>query len=393
MSRVFSTVSLQVFKRFAENLMQSGRLKPYPIEEIKGFSVEKDLRVFIKREHDNIEGTDPVRSIKRKPASIMGLFAEEVDSYSKVWISASSGNFVEELGILANETGKDLFAVVPPRTPPQKLETLRNLGINVVKVSEEEYDLCPREFTVFWVRAVVNRLNSGRVLNIDQYNSILNPLSHMLLTAKEIDEEFKGDLTHIFVPLGSTGTFAGICEYFSTFHPGVKIIGVQPTMEHHIPGVHYVMGDCKWSPEIFGLPDKRTLKILTIDDKSAYIALSELEVKHGIRGGPSSGMVFAALKKELNSIEDGSNILVLSADSSWDYVEWNRAILTKLKSESVFSEEDNMLVEKYMELLRRRDDASRRILKVKNTYKPTKKGQLYNLEEFEALLPKLVNKT
>lgn len=390
MSKVFSTVSLQVFKRFAENLMQSGGLKPYSIEEIKGFSVEKDLRVFIKREHDNIEGTDPIRSIKRKPASIMGLFAEEVDPYSKVWISASSGNFVEELGILANETGKDLFAVVPPRTPPQKLETLRNLGINVVKVSEEEYDLCPREFTVFWVRAVVNRLNSRRMLNIDQYNSILNPLSHMLLTAKEIDEEFKDDLTHIFVPLGSTGTFAGICEYFSKFHPGVKIIGVQPTREHHIPGVHYVLGDCKWSPEIFGLPDKRTLKILTIDDKSAYIALSELEVKYGVRGGPSSGMVFAALKEELNSIEDGSNILVLSADSSWDYVEWNTAILTKLKSEFVFSEEDSMLVEKYMELLQRREDASRRILKVKNTYKPSKKGQLYNLEEFEDLLPKLV---
>jgi len=379
-----------MFKRFAENLMQSGRLDPYPIEEIKGFDDEKDLRVFIKREHDNIEGTDPVRSIKRKPASLMGLFAEEVKPYSRVWISASSGNFVEELGILANEIDKDLFAVVPPRTPPQKLETLRNLGINVVKVSEEEYDLCPREFTVFWVRAVVNRLNSGRVLNIDQYNSILNPLSHMLLTAKEIDEEFKDDLTHIFVPLGSTGTFAGICEYFSRFRPWVKIVGVQPTMEHHIPGVHYVMGDCKWSPEIFGLPDKRTLKILTIDDRSAYIALSELEVKHGIRGGPSSGMVFAALKKELNNMEDGNNILVLSADSSWDYAEWNRAVLTKLKSESVFSKEDSMLVEKYMELLQRREGASRRVLKVKNIYKPSKKGQLYNLEEFEDLLPKLV---
>jgi len=132
------------------------------------------------------------------------------------------------------------------------------------------------------------------------------------------------------------------------------------------------------------------LKILTIDDRSAYIALSELEVKHGIRGGPSSGMVFAALKKELNNMEDGSSILVLSADSSWDYAEWNRAVLTKLKSESVFSKEDSMLVEKYMELLQRREGASRRVLKVKNIYKPSKKGQLYNLEEFEDLLPKLV---
>ncbi|MEM2562262.1 MAG: pyridoxal-phosphate dependent enzyme [Candidatus Bathyarchaeia archaeon] len=386
MSKTSSIVSLRLFEKFAEDLMSTRGLKPYPIEEIKDLSDGRNIHVFVKREHDNIDGSDPIRSIKRKPANLMGLYVEEINPHARFWISASSGNFVEELGILANETGKDLFAVVPPRTPSQTLETLMNLGIHVVKVSEEEYDLCPREFTVFWVRAVVNKCN--KILNVDQYSSILNPLAHLLMTAKEIDGELK-DLTHIFIPLGSTGTFTGICEYFSRFHPKIKIIGVQPTREHHIPGVHYVMGDCKWSPEIFGLLDKRMLKVLTIDDSSAYMALMELEVKHGIHGGPSTGMVFAAVKQELNNIEDGSNVLILSADSSWEYGEWNKTILKRLRDESRFSEKESLLLEMYMKILEKRENSLRRMMKVKNIYKPSKMGQLYSLEEFEDLLPSL----
>jgi len=336
-------------------------------------------------EHDNAEETDPARSIKRKPANVMGIFAEEMNPNKRVWISASSGNFVEELGILATDIGKKVFAVVPPRTSSQKIETLRSLGVNVIKVSEEEYDLCSREFTVFWVRALVNKYDN--IVNIDQYNSPLNPLAHLLLTAREIDEKFKDELTHIFIPLGSTGTFAGIYEYFSRFYPKTKIIGVQPTRIHHIPGVHHVMGECKWSPEIFGLADKKMIKVLTVNDESAYQALIELETKYGIHGGPSTGMIFAAVKQELNNINDGSNILLISADSSWDYREWNIRILAKLGNEIKSSEKENL--NKYMEALKRRKNSKARIMTIKSIYKSTCEGEIYTLEEFEKILPRI----
>ena len=218
----------------------------------------------------------------------------------------------------------------------------------------------------------------------DRYNSPLNPLAHLLLTAREIDEKFKGDLTHIFIPLGSTGTFAGIYEYFSRFYPKTKIIGVQPTRVHHIPGVHHVAGDCKWSPEIFGLTDKRMIKILTVDDKSAYQALMELETKYGVHGGPSTGMIFAAVKQELNNIGDGSNILMISADSSWDYREWNMKILAELKDEISPSERE--ILSNYIETLKRRKNSEARIMAIKNIYKPSCRGEIYTLEEFEKIL-------
>lgn len=188
-----------------------------------------------------------------------------------------------------------VFAVIPPRTPRQRIETLRGLGVNIVKVSEEEYDLCPREFTVFIVRALASKYD--HIVNIDQYNGILNPISHILLKAREIDESIRGDLTHVFIPLGSTGTLTGIYEYFSRFYPRVRIVGVQPTRIHHIPGVHNVVGEYKWSPEILGLLDLRMIKVLTIDDRSVYELLVELETIYGVHGGPSTGMVFCSCEK------------------------------------------------------------------------------------------------
>jgi len=323
--------------------------------------------------------------MKRKPAAMMGISTEELNHDKKLWISASSGNFVGELGILANELGKKIIAVVPPRISTQKLENLLNLGIDVVKVTGEEYDLCPREFTVFLARAIAHKHDA--LVNVDQYNSILNPLSHFLITSQEIVSEFGKDLTHIFVPLGSTGTFAGVSEYFSRFYPNVKIVGVQPTKDHHVPGVHYVVGDCKWSPEIFGLPHKETMRVITIDDKAAYAALVELEMKYGIHGGPSTGMVFAAIKQEVRNIRSG-NILFFSVDSAWDYREWNKTILTDARM-GILDSMDELNLSNYIKILESREKHKARLERIRRIYNPPSEGRLYTLEDFEKLLDEL----
>lgn len=376
--------SRRLFEQLADDLAQLRSLRPYPIREVKGFADDRGISLLVKVEHDDCSLTDPVRSVKRKPAAMMGTFIYEFSPHKDVWVSASSGNFAIELGILAIEMDRKVFAVVPPRTPRQKTETLRRLGVNVVRVSEEEYDLCPREFTVFMVRALASRYD--KIVNVDQYNSILNPLSHMLLTAREIDHDVGKDLTHIFMPLGSTGTLAGVNEYFSRFHPKVKIIGVQPTRAHRIPGVHNVVGECKWSPEIFGLPCAGSIKVLTIDDASAYEALMELEIEYDVHGGPSTGMVFAAVKKEIEAgnINEGSAILMISADSSWDYREWNMEVLADLKND--LGDAGRKYLDEYIGVLEGREESESRVRQIKSVYKPKAEGEVYSLEEFEKIL-------
>jgi len=377
--------TLSPFRGLVEELMKTTSLKPYPIREIEDFNDNENVGLYIKLEHNNAKGDDPLRTVKRKPAAMMVAATAELNSDGKLWISASSGNFVQELGIFANELGRKLVAVVPPRISQQKLRNLLGLGIDAVKVTEEEYDLCPREFTVLWVRAVTHRIH--KLVNIDQYNSLLNPLAHILMTSQEIEQEIGKDLTHIFVPLGSTGTFAGIDEYFSRFHPNVQIIGVQPTRNHYIPGVHHVMGECKWSPEVFNLPNKETTKILTIDDKAAYSALIELEMRYGICGGPSTGMVFAAVKQEASNLKD-ANVLFLSPDSSWDYGEWNKAVLTdpKLGIRDAIDEAD---VSEYIKAIERREEHEARLERIRRIYSSPREGRLYTLEDFEKTVDSL----
>ena len=182
MNKGFRGPNHRLLIEVAEDLAQHRRLKPYPIKEIEDADNGRDVNLFVKLEHDNTTEMDPARSIKRKPANLMGIFVEEMNPNKNIWISASSGNFIEELGILANEVGKRVFAVVPPRTLTQKIETLRSLGVNVIRVSEKEYDLCPREFTVFWVRALTTKYD--KMINIDQYNSLLNSFIPSALNSK-----------------------------------------------------------------------------------------------------------------------------------------------------------------------------------------------------------------
>ncbi|MEM2400865.1 MAG: pyridoxal-phosphate dependent enzyme [Candidatus Bathyarchaeia archaeon] len=381
------TLNWKIFKRLADDLAQLRGLRPHPLIEVRGFGGEKGVSLFVKVEHDNCDLTDPLRSVKRKPATLMGAFACDFNPHKSFWITASSGNFAIELGVLANEMGKKVFAVIPPRTPKQKIETLKSLGVDVVSISKEEYNSQQGDLTVSVARMLSAKYSN--VVNVDQYSSILNPFSHIIFTAREIDEAIGGEVTHIFTPLGSTGTITGIYEHFSKFYPKVRIIGVQPAKVHRIPGVRNIIGEYLWRPEIFGLVDASMVKVLTVDDISAYKALMELEIEYNIHGGPSTGMVFAAVKREVETgnIGEGSVILMISADSSWDYREWNMEVLMDLKDGLGAGEMGRL--NKYINMLKNREDSLLRVTRIKNIYKPKLEGKVYSLEEFKELLTKI----
>jgi len=180
-------------------------LNPNPIEEVKGLT-ESHEPLFIKKEFESPDSKDPLRTIKRKPA-LMILF-DSIESgmlkEKSTIISASSGNYLYELGIMANRLGYRIIGFVPPRIPQEKIEFITSLGIDVVKITQE-FDLCPRETTVFLVRNYAERLRNW-VYNADQYILSQNIMSHYFLTANEIYEEMKDDIDFILVGTGTTGT-------------------------------------------------------------------------------------------------------------------------------------------------------------------------------------------
>jgi cysteine synthase len=353
-------------------------LKPIPLEEIKGVA-KSGVNIFLKREYSPKLYEDPLRTIKRKPALLLlnDLIKREDVRPKRVLISASSGNFVRELGLKALKLDLRLIAVTPPRIPEESLKILTTLGLDVIHVSEE-YDLCPRETTVFYTRALVENYRF-KLVNVDQYNSWQNVLSHLFMTWKEIKEEID-DVDYIPVQLGSTGTFMGISLGKHVSNDNVEIIGVQPPKEHHIPGVHHIVNGCEWSPEIYS--PNLGAKVVTIDDIETYAALIRLWEK-GFYVGPSTGMGFAYAMRLASYIKEG-NIVVLSPDSIFLYYDYILDFLNKHDKQILerYPELEDSL-EKYKEWLKRGLSIESRINVIKNVYKPKREGRVYEVSEVD----------
>lgn len=371
---MYSNVSIN---ELLENLNKSW-LKPVKNKIIK---LDNGVSIIVKLEYPEDFMSDPLRTIKRKPATILfeDLFNKGFLKQGRTIITASSGNFLRELALLSLRRGFKIIGVTPPRIPYENLRILTALGVNVIHITEE-YDLCPRETTVFYTRALAEN-NRYMLVNVDQYISWQNVMSHVYTTWREIKEI--GEIDYACIPLGSTGTFMGISLASNVEGKKIQLIGVQPTRYHHIPGVHYIVGDCEWSPEIFS--PLLANNIVTVDDVDAYAGLMMLWEK-GVYAGPSTGMVYIQALKLAETIKEG-RILIISADCIFSYRDYVLNYLREIKDQ-VISRYPHLyeVYLKYVEWLRRLPDIEERIKLVKELYGSKEEGRVYKFENVEELL-------
>jgi cysteine synthase B len=177
-------------EKIIEDIYNS-KLKPFSPKEIE---ISSKITISVKMEYPEDFNTDPLRTIKRKPAKLLlvDLMEKGYIRPGKTLISASSGNFLRELALIALDLDLKIIGVTPPIIPKENLEILKTLGVNIVHISKE-YDLCPRETTVFFTRALAEK-NRLQFVNIDQYYSWQNVLSHLFMTWEEIKE--LGDINY-----------------------------------------------------------------------------------------------------------------------------------------------------------------------------------------------------
>ncbi len=305
-----------MFSSKTQEILCNSTLDPIPMTRLSTLSTDW-ANIWIKREWTSPEGPDPVRSIKRKPACL--LFSDIIEKRyadeNKLLISATSGNFGIEIGLLSLACGYSFFAVVPALTPEYNLEVMRALGIHVIKTTER--NACPREFSVFFVRGYAHEFHH-RLVNVEQYNSWLNPLAHSLTTAKEIFESSTGMVDHVVASVGSCGTICGIKQYLMSTGRKVNVVGVQPALHHAVPGTHIVKGKCKWSPENYSPAVLPNESIHVADTVDAYAFTAKLW-EMGIPAGPSTGMALAQAYRMVHHEGAIGNIVVISPDSNFKY--------------------------------------------------------------------------
>src|SRR3989441_8061425 len=121
----------------------------------------------------------------------------------------------------------------------------------------------------------------------NQYENEMNVRAHVETTGPEIWRQTEGKITHLFVSLGTCGTVTGTSKFLREQKPGVKVIAVQPTEGHDVPGLRNVR-----QLAVSKLFDSSLIDdILEVDFRLAYTRALELCQSEGLLAGPSSGLI------------------------------------------------------------------------------------------------------
>ncbi len=86
-------------------------------------------------------------------------------------------------------------------------------------------------------------MRSGFVLPYampNQYENLKNVEAHFKTTGPEIWKQTEGRITHLFASLGTCGTVTGTSKFLRSKNSSIKVIAVQPTEGHDVPGLRNV---------------------------------------------------------------------------------------------------------------------------------------------------------
>jgi cysteine synthase len=202
-------------------------------------------------------------------------------------VEPTSGNTGISLAGMARARGHRMLAIVPNKVPFEKKVLLKIAGADLEIVSDE---LCPApglgDGSINLAKTYAKAQGHKYVMP-NQYENEKNVEAHLKTTGPEIWKQTGGRITHLFTSLGTCGTVTGIGRFLRKKNPKVKIIAVQPTEGHDVPGLRNVS-----QLSVSKLFDPSLVdEILEIDFNLAYTHALELSQNEGLLAGPSSGLI------------------------------------------------------------------------------------------------------
>jgi cysteinyl-tRNA synthetase len=184
------------------------------------------------------------------------------------------------------------------------------------------------------------RENPDKYFGTDQFNNEDNVAAHYYGTAQEIWEQTDGVVTMVVSSLGTTGTAMGISKRLKELNPEIKIIGVEPYLQHKIQGLKNMRES--YRPGIF---DKARLdEKVNILDEDAFEMSRRLTREEGILAGMSSGAAMFVAAQKARLLEEGL-IVVIFPDSGERYL-----------STELFSFKEDLSTFSLYNILKRRKD-------------------------------------
>lgn len=262
-----------------------------------------------------LEWMNPFGSVKDRAAWSMLRDLESrgelsPDRPGRGMVEPTSGNTGLSLAALASVRGYPMRAIVPGKVPDEKKALLRIAGAEVDVVTDA---LCPlpgtEDGSIGLARSYA-RAQGDKYVMPNQYENPANARAHEETTGPEIWRQTAGNVTHVFTALGTVGTATGLSRYLRTKNPAVKVIAVQPSAGHDVPGLRNVseLGVSKlFDPALID-------DILEIDFELAYQRAAELFRREGLRAGPSSGLIFEGARHYAQREPIGCGVMIFCDD-------------------------------------------------------------------------------
>ena len=285
---------------------------PSPLVRINRLCPSPEFTLYAK-----LEWMNPFGSVKDRAAWAMLCDLESRGELSdgRGLVEPTSGNTGISLAAMASARGHALRAVVPSGIPQEKKVLLKILGAELDVVSDE---LCPSpgmgDGSINLAKTHA-KAQPKRFVMPNQYENELNVRAHLETTGPELWRQTEGQITHLFLSLGTCGTVTGAGRFLREKRPDIKIIAVQPSEGHDVPGLRNVqqLDSC----ELF---DRSLIdEIIEIDYELAYARVLDLCREEGLLAGPSCGLIYEGARRVIENERRGFGVMIFP-DSVFKYV-------------------------------------------------------------------------
>lgn len=276
---------------------------PSPLVRVNRMNPSPEFTLYAK-----LEWMNPFGSVKDRAAWFMLRDLEERREIGdgRGVVEPTSGNTGISLAAMATVRGYPMRAVVPNRVPNEKKVLLKLCGAELDVLSDE---LCPTpgaaDGTINMAKTYAKAQRQKYAMP-NQYENEMNVRAHERTTGPEIWKQTEGKITHLFVSLGTCGTVTGTSKFLREKKPDLKVIAVQPTEGHDVPGLRNVK-----QLAVTKLFDPSLIdEILEIDYELAYTRAMELGQSEGLLAGPSSGLIYEGARRIVERDRAGVGVMI-----------------------------------------------------------------------------------
>ena len=260
-----------------------------------------------------LEGSNPGGSVKDRPAYYMLRDAVASGRLvpGKTILEPTSGNTGIGMAMVAAAMGYKIKLTMPTCVSAERQAVLQALGA--------ELELTPgSDRTDGAIRRAhhIMEQQGDKYFMPNQFDNPFNCLAHYDTTGPEIFQQTNGEVDLFVAGMGTTGTLMGCSRFFKEKKPSIKIVGIEPTLNHRIQGLKNMKEAIV--PKIYD-PGRLDLMVSCNDD-NAFDTTRDLSLCEGLFCGISSGAAMWGAFQLVRDMPRGTTVVVILPDRGDRYL-------------------------------------------------------------------------